>query len=196
MALSVTQRTPCPDDIGGGIQHASYKEEVKVLAQEHHIFLGEILAHADKKAFWDTENYHSRLKQYQLGKYLSSVDDGWILRKGQYYRGAVQSEDEEEWGVEFYKWLLNDDRNIEQNYFLIRQSFRDIPHDGDTNLAQLMRSQSKVLAEDFPDFMDTRIKIHNKPDISDIKRVRDFQKSHKDPITPERKKQLKVTCKI
>ena len=45
--------------------------------------------------------------------------DGWILQKGQYYRGAVQAEDEEAWGVDFYKWLLTGDTSITKNYFLI-----------------------------------------------------------------------------
>ena len=99
---------------------------------------------------------------------------GWIMRKGQFYRGAIQSEDEEAWGVDFYSWLLADDANLQKHYFLLRQSLRDIPHDGDDNVAQLMRSQSKVIAEAFPKFMDVRIKIHGKPDKTDIKAVQDF----------------------
>ncbi len=184
-------RDPCPDSIGGGIQHASYKTEVKELAKKHHIFFGEILAHADKDEFWDKKNNQNRLKQYQLGKYLSSVDDGWILRKGQYYRGAVQSEDEEEWGVDFYQWLLKDNTHLEKHYFLIRQSLRDIPHDGDNNLAQQMRSQSKIIAEEFPDFMEARIKIHGKPDKTDIQLVTNFLQEYDSELSSELKKDFK-----
>ncbi len=181
-------RDPCPDSIGGGIQHASYKDDVKELANRHHIFFGEILAHANKEDFWDEKNNQNRLKQYQLGKYLASVDDGWILRKGQYYRGAVQSEDEEEWGVDFYQWLLKDDIHLKKHYFLIRQSLRDIPHDGDNNLAQQMRSQSKIIAEEFPDFMDVRIKIHGKPDKTDIQLVTNFRKKYDSKLSNELKR--------
>ncbi len=183
-------RDPCPDDIGGGIQHASYKDEVKKLGKEHHIFFGDILAHTKKEDFWDAPNFQSRLKQYQLGKYLTSVDDGWIMRKGQYYRGAIQSEDEEDWGIDFYHWLLKEDIILEKNYFLIRQSLRDIPHNGDNNLAQLMRSESKTIAEDFPDFMDIRIKIHGKPDVGDITLVENFKSKNSGSLSSDLKRDL------
>ncbi len=34
--------------------------------------------------------------QLLIEKFLIATDDGWILRKAQYYRGAVQEEDERE----------------------------------------------------------------------------------------------------
>ena len=82
------------------------------------MFLGQILAYTAHQEFWDSQNQNSRLKQYQLDKYLRSIDDGWILQKAQYYRGAVQVEDEEAWGVDFYKWLLTGDTSISNNFFL------------------------------------------------------------------------------
>ena len=73
---------PCPNEIGG-IQHATYKDEVITLGKSNHIFLGQILAYTDKADFWDGQHNHSRLKQYQIGKYLSSIDNGWVNQKGQ-----------------------------------------------------------------------------------------------------------------
>ncbi|TYP75066.1 PEP/pyruvate-binding domain-containing protein [Aquimarina intermedia] len=178
-------RDPCPDSIGGGIQHASYKDIIEKNAKEHHLFFGDILAFTDPSSFWDEKNAHSRLKQYQLARYLSSVDDGWILRKGRYYRGSVQSEDEEAWGIDFYKWLLTDNERIINNYYVIRQSLRDIPHDGDNNLAQQMRSESKVIADEFPDFMDLRVKIHGQPGREDIALVQNFRQQYATKLTPE-----------
>ncbi|RXP56178.1 phosphoenolpyruvate synthase [Lutibacter sp. HS1-25] len=168
-------KEPCPDSIGPGVQHARYKDVVENIGKKNHVFLGQILAYTTVDAFWDVQNQQSRLKQYQLDKYLRAVDDGWIHRKGQYYRGSIQAEDEEAWGVDFYKWLLAGDKNITQNYFLIRQSLKDIPHKGDGNLAQLMRSQSKVLSDLFPSFMDLRIKIHGQPTYDDIEKVKQFK---------------------
>ncbi|WGK63969.1 PEP/pyruvate-binding domain-containing protein [Croceiramulus getboli] len=184
-------KDPCPDEMEG-IQHATYKESVRRLADRHHIFFGEILAAADPLAFWDESNQQSRLKQYQLGKYLASVDDGWILRKGQYYRGAVQAEDEQAWGVDFYKMMLSDDDKLKEHYYLLRQSLRDIPHDGDSNLAQQMRSQSKVLADEVPAFMDARIKIHGKPEQADIAMVQEFQRKKGSSLNPPQRKQLEA----
>ncbi|MEL7162312.1 MAG: hypothetical protein AAFN92_16260, partial [Bacteroidota bacterium] len=75
-------------------QHASYKKEVIDLGRNEHVFLGQILTNTDQSAFWDASNNHSRVIQYQLGNYLAAVDDGWVNRKGQFYRGAFQVENE------------------------------------------------------------------------------------------------------
>jgi len=183
-------KDPCPDSTGGGIQHASYKEDVIRLGNNYHIYFGDILAYTDKIDFWDKENNQSRLIQYQLSKYLASVDDGWITRKSRYYRGAIQSEDEEAWGVEFYRWLLKDNSTINKHYYLIKQSLRDIPHNGDTNIAQLVRSESKVIAEEMPNFMDIRIKIHGRPDVTDIDLVNNYVVKNKSKLSSEQLNKL------
>ncbi|RXG32897.1 PEP/pyruvate-binding domain-containing protein [Leeuwenhoekiella marinoflava] len=183
-------KDPCPEGIDG-IQHASYKELTENLADRNNLYFGEILAAADNTKFWDAASDHSRLKQYQLGNYLKSVDNGWILEKAQYYRGAIQSEDEEAWGIAFFNWLLKDDKRLEANYYLIRQALKDIPHAGDDNIAQRMRSESKVIAEEFPKFMDVRVKIHGQPDVSDVALVQNFREEYDDELTPELKTEFK-----
>lgn len=183
-------KDPCPDDIGPGVQHARYKDEVVALGKSNHIFLGQILAFTDKEALWDIGNDHSRLKQYQLDKYLKSVDDGWINQRGQFYRGAVQSEDEEAWGIEFYKWLLANDELLKNEYFLVRQSLKDIPHSGDDNVAQDMRSQSKVISDLYTPFMDLRTKIHSQPEEEDIQKVIQFKQKHGANLTSDLSKKL------
>lgn len=176
-------KDPCPKEIGPGIQHARYRDVVENIGKKNHVFLGQILAYTTNQEFWDSQNHNSRLKQYQLDKYLRSVDNGWILQKAQYYRGAVQVEDEEAWGVDFYKWLLTGDTSITKNFFLIRQSLKDIPHKGDDNIAQLMRSQSKVLSDLHPQFMDLRVKIHGQPEFSDIEKVKQFKTKNAAKLT-------------
>jgi pyruvate,water dikinase len=166
-------KDPCPDKIGG-IQHADYKASLINLRNSDHLFFGDVLASENINQFLDQANNYSHLKQYQLNRYLFSVDDGWILRRAQYYRGAIQSEDEEEWGKDFFLNILKDDTLVNTKYYLIRQALKDIPHNGDNNTAQLMRSQSKQLSETFSNFMDIRIKIHGQPDVSDIKLVKDY----------------------
>ena len=183
-------KDPCPDNIGPGLQHARYKDEVLSIGKANHIYLGQILAYTDIDEFWDTANNHSRLKQYQLDKYLRSVDNGWINQKGQFYRGSVQVEDEEAWGIAFYKWLLAKDEVLEANYFLIRQSLKDIPHNGDDNVAQLMRSESKVISDMYLPFMDLRTKIHSQPEKSDIQKVVDFKNKNQKQLTTDLTKKL------
>ncbi len=168
-------KEPCES---GGVQHARYLDEVIRLAETSHIFLGQILASTDYEAFWDADNDQSRMKQYMLEKYLKSVDDGWINRRAQFYRGHIQSEDETEWGKNFFLWLLDKPGVLEKDFYLIRQAAKDIPHSGDDNVAQLMRSQSKAIADDYSRFQNLRIKIHGQPTRSDIEAVRQFQQEN------------------
>ncbi|WP_159020942.1 PEP/pyruvate-binding domain-containing protein [Algibacter sp. L3A6] len=182
-------KDPCPDDIGG-VQHATYKNEVVALGKSNAVFLGQILAYTDKTDFWDASKNHSRLKQFQLGKYLARTDDGWVNQKGQFYRGAIQIEDEEVWGVRFYKWLLTKDDVLVKDYYLVLQSLKDVPHQGDDDLSQLMRAQSKVLSDQFGKFMDLRVKIHSNPEPIDIEKTFAFKKENSLKLTTELNKKI------
>jgi len=183
-------KDPCPDNIGPGVQHARYKDEVIALGKSNHVYLGQILAYTNVDELWDNNNNHSRLKQYQLDKYLRLVDDGWINKKGQYYRGSVQVEDEEAWGIAFFKAILSQDAIVADNFYLIRQSLKDIPHNGDDNVAQLMRSESKVISDLYTPFMDLRTKIHSQPEKLDIQKVIDFKSKNQKSLTTDLNKKL------
>lgn len=187
-------KDPCPDDIEG-IQHASFKSSAIKLRRTNNLYFAEILAALKPKEFLDQNANFSRLKQYQIGKYLSSVDNGWVMRKAQFYRGAIQSEDEETWGKDFFLEILKDDDFIIQNYYLLRQSLKDIPHNGDDNIAQLMRSQSKILSEEHPSFMDIRIKIHGQPEASDITLVTNYIKEKEEKFSEVQSKAFKELVK-
>ena len=144
--LPPKERCPQP----GGVQRARYKDDVVSLGETNHIYLGQILSTTPKEDFWDAGNYNSRLKQYQLEKYLRAIDNGWILRKGQYYRGAYQIEDEEAWGIEFFEWLTAQDAALNQHFYLVRQAARDIPHRGDDNRTLNVRAVSKAISDEYP----------------------------------------------
>jgi hypothetical protein len=185
-----TTRPPqdrCPEP---GVQRARYKDEVVSLGKTNHIYLGQILATTDLVAFWDAENYNSRLKQYQLQNYLFRTDDGWILRKARYYRGAFQAEDEETWGIEFFSWLLTDDAKIKQDFYLIRQAAKDIPHQGDDSKTLLIRSLSKEISDSVPSFLDIRVKIHGQPEAADIFTVKKYRDANKSKLTPSQVKKI------
>lgn len=182
-------RDPCPG-IRAGSQRARYKDEVISLAEREHVFLGQILATTPKQDFWDAANAQSRLKQYQLERHLRLADDGWVNRKGQYYRGAMQDEDETEWGLNFFDWLLSDKDKLNSQFFLIRQSVKDIPHAEEDNTVELVRALSEEVAETFPSFHEMRVKIHGMPDAGDSRRVQDFKEKHKDKLTNSNAKKL------
>lgn len=68
----------------GGLQHALHKAIVRIIERENGIYLGQILAGTSFKEFFDEAHQNSRLKQYQMEKFLQAVDDGWILRRARY----------------------------------------------------------------------------------------------------------------
>ncbi len=173
---------PCAN-MKDAVQRARYKDEVVALGKSNHIFLGQILSKTSKEDFWDAENYNSRLKQYQLEKYLRAVDDGWVLRKGQFYRGAYQVEDEEAWGIDFFNWLLAKDEVAESQFFLLRQAAKDIPHQGDDSRTQKVRAVSKSISDKYTPFTDLRVKIHGQPEPGDIAKVKAFKAQHQAKLT-------------
>ena len=155
-------------------QRARYKPELERLADEEHLFLAQILSTTRQTDFWDEANDHSRMKQYMLGNYLAAIDDGWINRTGQYYRGAFQVEDEMEWGRAYLNWVMGKETALRENFYLIRQAVRDIPHRKDDDLTQKIRNDSKAIADKYGKFMNLRIKIHGNPEGADAGAVERF----------------------
>ncbi|MCB2147815.1 MAG: phosphoenolpyruvate synthase [Deltaproteobacteria bacterium] len=168
----------------GGIQHAVPKTAVQRLAEDEGIYWGQILAGTPAGDFLDAGRYFSRLKQYQLEQYLQRVDDGWIVRKARYYRGAVQVEDESAWGADFLKSVLGDDLLVETQFFLLRQAARDIPHFADDDRWKAIRARSQAISEALPAFMPLRVKLHGQPDPADGAALKDFLAAHPN-LSPE-----------
>ncbi|MBN1783290.1 phosphoenolpyruvate synthase [bacterium] len=168
--LPANQRCPEP----GGHQHALHKVQVAELADARGIYLGQILTGTANADFWDSEHEYSRAKQYILEKYLVETDDGWILHGARFYRGAYQIEDEEAWGRQFFLWLLKQDMPVRDQFFLVRQLARAVPHGIRNDYLNTIRTLSMDIADLDSRFMDIRIKIHGKPESTDLDRVSAF----------------------
>lgn len=174
----LTPLEECPSP--GGIQHGLLKEKIFRLEQEKKIFLDLVLAGKSHEQIWDMPGHHSRLKQYALIKYLFQADEGWVYGKAQYYRGAIQAEDETAWGEGFLNWLLADPDNPARQFFQVREACRVIPHRNlNQNHLQTIRSVSKTLGDQIPGFMNLRIKIHGQPDSGDLPMVQAFMAKNK-----------------
>jgi len=166
----------CPER--GGVQRATYKPWVEQLAKNNHIYLGQILAATDFTQFLDKENRYSRAKQYQIENYLEGIDNGWIQQKAKFYRGAFQDEDENAWGEKFLEWILANETLEQNNFFLLRQFFKSIPHKTETPNIRKVRALSMEIADSIPSFMSIRIKIHGQPEALDIVSVKDFKQKN------------------
>ncbi len=174
--LTPSEECPFP----GGIQHGLLKEKISRLEQEKKIYLDMVLAGEPHERIWDIPGHHSRINQYALIKYLFLADEGWIYRNAQYYRGAIQAEDENEWGQVFLNWLLADPDKPARQFFRVREACRVIPHRNlNQNRLQTIRSVSKTLGDQIPGFMNLRVKIHGHPDSGDLPMVRTFMEKNK-----------------
>ncbi len=169
----------------GGVQHAVVKDSVRLLAEKDGVYLSPILTGLSFEDFWDAENRQSRVKQYQMVAYLQQADDGWIFRRARFYRGAVQYEDEEAWGRDFLQWLLTQDEALAGQYFFVRRAVRDIPHGLQADRWGAVRAVSKTISEQYPLFMDLRVKLHGRPDPEDREKVRAFYAAHMDTLSPD-----------
>lgn len=176
-----TQR--CPEK--GGVQRATYKAWVEQLSQKNHIYLGQILAATDFVQFLDKDNRYSRAKQYQIENYIEGIDNGWILQKAKFYRGAFQDEDENSWGEKFLEWTLTNDSLDKNNFFLLRQFFKAIPHKAETPNIKKVRALSLEIADSISSFMNIRVKIHGQPEASDIASVKEFKRKNDAKLTTE-----------
>lgn len=168
----------------GGIQHALLKDAVAKLARERGIYLGQILAGASFPDFLDDANQNSRLKQYQMENFLQAADDGWIMRRARFYRGAIQAEDEADWGMKFLTALAADSEMLSAQFFLVRQAAKDIPHNGNSDRWQTIRALSKTIGDSLPEFINLRVKLHGQPDAGDLQRVKDFRNRYEKSIPP------------
>ncbi|MCB9208319.1 MAG: phosphoenolpyruvate synthase [Ignavibacteriales bacterium] len=178
----------CPEP--GGVQRAQYKDEVVSLAKTNKIYLGQILSATKLEDFLDEQNQYSRLKQYQIESYLKLIDNGWVNQKAKFYRGAIQVEDEQNWGRSFLQEILAKDKLVSENFYLIRSAANDIPHKGDTKNAEKVRAISKTLSDTIPSFMSLRVKLHGNPEEKDIQSVKQYVKDNNKKLTEDQKKEF------
>ncbi len=159
---------------GGGKQHAVFSSQRKRLA-ELGWRVGTIFAAFDEagnaqalaaRPYW-------RIRELPLEQYLIDIDDGWVLRKANSYRGRVQIEDEQKAGAELLLGMLADQQWEQQHFLLLRELVRVIPHSQETDdPTRGVRRQSQLLAELDASFEPLRAEIHGQPRRSTADKVR------------------------
>ena len=163
--------TPCRER-GGGVQHAEPNEAARRLAALG-VHTGTLLQGLTWEAFWDAPNDHHRLKAFLLEHYLSEVDDGWVLRRARYYRGARQIEDEEKRGQTFLERLLADPAWTRRHFLLASQLVSVVPSltPGRRVSTPAIRNLATELAARDERFQALRVKIHSFPGPADLDTV-------------------------
>jgi hypothetical protein len=158
---------------GGGFQHGEWSARTREL-RERGYRVATLLAGSDPQALLAAPDFEDFLGQLLIEKFLVAVDDGWILRRAMFYRGAIQDEDERYAGRELLLAMLGDGAWAGPHFSATRTGVRMLPHGQQTASVARIRQLSAALSDTDRDFMPVRIKIHASPDAGDADRVRDY----------------------
>ncbi|MGH8567131.1 MAG: PEP/pyruvate-binding domain-containing protein, partial [Gammaproteobacteria bacterium] len=157
----------------GGYQHGEWSAEVKRL-RDGGYFVANILADLDPAILAARPLDAEALTQVLIEQFLLTADDGWILRRARYYRGAFQAEDDAQGARALLARLAAQADWATRGFLPLRTAARLLPHREDARSWSAARDEALALAGSDPRFQDIRIKIHNRPDPVDVARVRDY----------------------
>ncbi len=160
---------------GGGIQHGRLGEHARVL-REAGFLVGNVLAATDPEALASTPG-RPALNAILLERYLVAADNGWILRRARYYRGAFQVEDEIA-AAEVILAALAARQQGERDFLLLRQSALLLPRVRNGGTVTRSHELSSSLATLDAGFAPLRNKLHAQPEAVDADRVRAYARQH------------------
>jgi Pyruvate phosphate dikinase, AMP/ATP-binding domain len=169
---------------GGGRQHAQYSEQQERLASLGWT-VGTIFAPLTFDDLLAAAPREQRLRELALERYLIDIDDGWVLREAQGYRGRVQLEDEQAAGTNILLDAVRDAGWLESNYLLVRELVQVIPHGDDSDLARRIRRAAIELAERDPGAERWRAEIHTTPTAATAGKLRRWARTVRDPMTAD-----------
>jgi len=163
---------PC-EERGGGYQHGEWnRKTVELRAAGYKI--ANVFAGLDPAALSEQADFRDAYAQLLIERYLISADDGWILGRALFYRGALQEEDEREGARALLEYLIAQPQWIGTGYPALRAGAQLLPHGQETASAQKIRQESASLADQDAGFQRLRAKIHGAPEAGDAERVRNY----------------------
>ena len=153
-------------DHGGGVQHGELNSRaLELRAAGYHV--ANVLAAIDDKTFLAASDHRDTLAQILIEQFLIQIDDGWIMRRARYYRGAFQEEDERRAGRKLLLALVGSNRHLQRDYALVRIATRVLPHGARNRSASVVRQLSADLSDRDRKFLTLRNKIHGRPEAGD-----------------------------
>ena len=100
---------------GGGRQHGQWSENTRQLREAGYL-IGNVIAATDAERVAKDYSPVGVLQAILVEKFLIDTDDGWILRKARFYRGAFQGEDERRVAAEIIDHLTAADSPVAEHY--------------------------------------------------------------------------------
>ncbi|MGB5717759.1 MAG: pyruvate phosphate dikinase, partial [Gammaproteobacteria bacterium] len=163
-----------------GYQHGEWSDQSRELRDQGYK-IANLLAGIDARAQIAQPDFNDSFNQRLIEKYLIAADDGWILRRAMFYRGAIQEEDEAEGGRDLLVAMSGQPEWIGYRFPALRIGVRLLPHGRETASVQKVRQVSASLSDRDAGFKSLRGKIHGTPDAGDAVRVRDYAAGVSDP---------------
>ena len=164
---------------GGGHQHGELSKRSRELRDEGY-WVANLFAGIDPKRVVNDKGFNDRYAQMLIERFLIGADDGWILRRALFYRGAIQEEDEREGARDLLAYLAGQPEWIGTRFGALRTGVRLLPHGEGSASAQKVRQESATLSDRDRGFRKLRAKIHGSPDAGDAALVRQYAKGVSD----------------
>jgi len=172
-----------------GWQHGQWSERTLELRGKGYL-IATLLAGMDVQSAVAVPGFADDYAQWLVERYLIATDNGWIMRRAQFYRGAIQEEDEREFARALLVAMAARDEWIGRRFLALRTGVRLLPHGADNASAQKVRQQAAALADRDASFAPLRVKIHGSPAASDATAVREYAARAKDPALANAAKEL------
>jgi len=160
-------------DHGGGYQHGQWSDKTLELRGQGYL-IANVLAGLDAGRFIDEAGFGNAFAQILIERFLVGADDGWILRQAQFYRGAIQEEDEREAARQLLVEMASRPEWIGPGFPALRVGVKMLPHGVNSASIQKVRQLSASLSDKEAGFKPLRAKIHGAPDAADANSVREY----------------------
>ena len=160
---------------GSGHQHGQWSDATLTLHAAGYP-IANVMVELSAEQFDDSETADAHFRILLLEQFLIRIDDGWILRRGRYYRGAFQVDEEEYEARQLLRELSRRPNWQELRYPLLVEAARLIAHGQQRSGAAEIRNMATALNRADSGFGELRNKIHGRPDSGDANRVRSYAK--------------------
>ena len=177
-AVLPPQSYACKDH-GGGYQHGEWNKKTLEMRKQGYL-VANLLAGMDAGQFIEEPDFGNAFAQILIERFLVGVDDGWILRRALFYRGAIQEEDERAAARNLLEEMASRPEWIGPGFPALRVGVRMLPHGANSASIQKVRQLSASLSDKDAGFKPLRAKIHGSPGAEDAQSVRKYAQGIRD----------------
>ena len=166
-------------DHGGGVQHGEWSKQTKILRDQGYYIANMLaaLSPKDAQAWIKQPGFNDQFNQLLIERFLINDNDGWIFRKAQFYRGAIQEEDQRKGARTLLVTMLGEEQWYNNRFAATRIGSSLLAHGEDTASVRKVRELAVSIANKDSGFKHLRAKIHGAPDATDAERVAQYAKT-------------------